>query len=419
MRAGSGEAAPCRPRWASPRLLRSLCRDPQIGKRVVPIIPDEGRTFGMDSLFKEFEIYASQGQKYEPVDHDLLLSYTEDTDGQILEEGITEAGSMASFIAAGTSYATRGVPMIPFYTFYSMFGFQRIGDLIWQAADIRARGFLLGATAGRTTLLGEGLQHQDGHSLLLASTVPAVQAYDPAFAYEVGRDRPVRHRAHVRRPSRPTPSATSSTTSRSTTRTTRCRRSSPSGPTSSKQVPCAASTAGRAAPEGPSKRATILFSGIAHGAARAAVAELAEHYDVGRRAVVGDLVQEAPRGGAVRRALEPPAPVAGAARAARDAACSMQSQGPITAVTDFMKIVPEQIARFVPDGRPFTVLGTDGMGRSDTREALRRFFEIDMGHVVVGVLTGLLESGQVDSGAVDDAIKRYDIDPDASEPFHV
>ena len=137
-------------------------KDPEIGQRIVPIAPDEYRTFGMDSLFRELKIYASQGQKYEPVDHDLLLSYTEATDGQILEEGITEAGSMASFIAAGTSYSTRGVPVIPFYTFYSMFGFQRVGDLIWQAADIRARGFLMAATAGRTTLMGEGLQHQDG-----------------------------------------------------------------------------------------------------------------------------------------------------------------------------------------------------------------------------------------------------------------
>jgi pyruvate dehydrogenase E1 component len=185
MRAGSGNQA-VSTTMGFTRLLRSLCRDAEMGARVVPIIPDEGRTFGMDSLFKELEIYASQGQKYEPVDHDLLLSYTEDSDGQILEEGITEAGSMASFIAASTSYATRGVPMLPFYTFYSMFGFQRVGDLIWQAADIRSRGFLLGATAGRTTLLGEGLQHQDGHSLVLASTVPPVQAYDPAFAYEVG-----------------------------------------------------------------------------------------------------------------------------------------------------------------------------------------------------------------------------------------
>ena len=167
------------------RLLRSLARDKQIGPRIVPIIPDEARTFGMDALFRELKIYAALGQKYEPVDHDLLLSYTESNNGQILEEGISEAGSMASFIAAGTSYAHRGVPMVPFYTFYSMFGFQRVGDLIWQAADARARGFLLGATAGRTTLLGEGLQHQDGHSLVLSSTVPPCQAYDPAFAYEV------------------------------------------------------------------------------------------------------------------------------------------------------------------------------------------------------------------------------------------
>ena len=185
MKAGSGEME-VSTTMGFTRLLRSLCRDDDAGERVVPIIPDEARTFGMDALFRELEIYASQGQKYEPVDHDLLLSYTEDSDGQILEEGITEAGSMASFIAAGTSYATRGVPMIPFYTFYSMFGFQRVGDLVWQAADIRARGFMMAATAGRTTLLGEGLQHQDGHSLVLASTVPSVQAYDPAFAYEVG-----------------------------------------------------------------------------------------------------------------------------------------------------------------------------------------------------------------------------------------
>ena len=184
LRGGSGKQA-ASTTMGFTRLLRGLARDEKFGPHVVPIIPDEARTFGMDALFRELKIYASEGQKYEPVDHDLLLSYTEATDGQILEEGITEAGSMASFIAAGTAYATRGVPMVPFYTFYSMFGFQRVGDLIWQAADARTRGFLLGATAGRTTLLGEGLQHQDGHSLVLASTVPACQAYDPAFAYEV------------------------------------------------------------------------------------------------------------------------------------------------------------------------------------------------------------------------------------------
>jgi pyruvate dehydrogenase E1 component len=159
MRAGSGNQE-VSTTMGFTRLLRGLCRDERIGKRIVPIIPDEARTFGMDALFRELHIYAAQGQKYESVDHDLLLSYSESTKGQILEEGITEAGSMSSFIAAGTSYATRGVPMVPFYTFYSMFGFQRVGDLIWQAADMRARGFLMAATAGRTTLLGEGLQHR-------------------------------------------------------------------------------------------------------------------------------------------------------------------------------------------------------------------------------------------------------------------
>ncbi|MBT8239858.1 MAG: pyruvate dehydrogenase (acetyl-transferring), homodimeric type, partial [Acidimicrobiia bacterium] len=166
-------------------MLREMMRSEGFGERVVPIIPDEARTFGMDSMFREFEIYAPFGQMYEPVDHELLLSYTEDSDGQILEEGITEAGATASWIAAGSSYAHQGVPMVPFYTFYSMFGFQRVGDLIWAAADARVRGFLMGATAGRTTLMGEGLQHQDGHSHVLSSTVPACQSYDPAFAYEL------------------------------------------------------------------------------------------------------------------------------------------------------------------------------------------------------------------------------------------
>src|SRR5438876_12201546 len=167
------------------RLVRDLMRDPNVGRRVVPIIPDEARTFGMESLFPQFKIYAPHGQLYEPVDAALLLAYVEAKDGQILEEGITEAGSMASFTAAGTSYATHEEPMIPFFSFYSMFGFQRIGDLIWSAGDQRTRGFLLGATHGRTTLNGEGLQHQDGHSLLLATTNPACLAYDPAYAYEV------------------------------------------------------------------------------------------------------------------------------------------------------------------------------------------------------------------------------------------
>ena len=259
------------------RLLRNLARDEKFGARVVPIIPDEARTFGMDALFREFKIYASHGQKYDPVDAELLLSYAESKDGQILEEGITEAGSMASFTAAGTAYATRGVPMVPFFMFYSMFGFQRVGDLIWAAADARARGFLLGATAGRTTLLGEGLQHQDGHSLLLASTIPSCEAYDPAFAYEMaaiirhGIDRMYGpdalspgnavfyyltfYNENYVQPAMPDDDGVDDGIIRGLYKWAD-------------------------APTGPKRRATILFSGSAQGAARQAQADLAEHFDV-------------------------------------------------------------------------------------------------------------------------------------------
>ncbi|MDW3213547.1 MAG: pyruvate dehydrogenase (acetyl-transferring), homodimeric type [Ilumatobacteraceae bacterium] len=418
MRAGSGKQE-VSTTMGFTRLLRNLCRDENVGKRIVPIIPDEARTFGMDALFRELEIYASQGQKYEPVDHDLLLSYAEDSDGQILEEGITEAGSMSSFIAAGTSYATRGVPMIPFYTFYSMFGFQRVGDLVWQAADIRTRGFMMAATAGRTTLLGEGLQHQDGHGLVLASTVPAVQAYDPAFAYEVGAivragiermygarsrenggdlDPDVMYYINLYNENYVMPELPDD-------RVAEIEEGAVRGLYRFAE-----------APEGPSKRATILFSGISHAAARAAADQLAEHYDVGAElwsATSYKALREEAMAVERRNRLHPTEQP----EVPEVTQLLSQSSGPITAVSDFMKIVPEQIARFVPDDRPFEILGTDGMGRSDTREALRRFFEIDMGNVVVSVLTGLMQSGEVDAATVADAIKRYDIDPDAVDPF--
>lgn len=395
------------------RLLRGLCRDDKIGSRIVPIMPDEARTFGMDSLFREFNIYASQGQKYEPVDHDLLLSYSESKQGQILEEGITEAGSLASFTAAGTSYATRGVPMVPFYTFYSMFGFQRVGDLIWQAADMRTRGFLMGATAGRTTLLGEGLQHQDGHSLVLASTVPAVQAYDPAFAYEVsaivkaGLDRmygggspewtDVFYYINLYNENYEMPAI-------------------PDGENVAEGI-IEGLYKWAPAPEGPAISATILFSGTAHTAAREAAADLAEHYDVAAElwsATSYKALREEAMAAQRWNRLHP----SQEQRVPRVAQILSDSEGPITAVSDFMALVPEQVQRFLP-GRTFVPLGTDGMGRSDTREALRRHFEIDTGHVVVGVLSGLLADGRVDASVVENAIKRYDIDPDAIDPFIV
>jgi pyruvate dehydrogenase E1 component len=395
------------------RLLRGLCRDEKIGQRIVPIVPDEARTFGMDALFRELKIYASQGQKYEPVDHDLLLSYSESTKGQILEEGITEAGSMSSFTAAGTAYATRGVPMIPFYSFYSMFGFQRVGDLIWQAADMRTRGFLMGATAGRTTLLGEGLQHQDGHSLVLASTVPAVQAYDPAFAYELGAI----VNAGIRR---------------------MYGGGSPDHTdvfyyitlyNENYEMPALPEQEGieeaiveglykfADAPDGTEHRATMLFSGSAHTAAREAAAELAEHYSIGAELwsatsykALREEGLEAERWNRLHPSQTPRVP--------RVAQILADSQGPITAVSDFMAIVPEQVQGFLPD-RTFVSLGTDGVGRSDTREALRRFFEIDTGNVVVGVLSGLLREGAIDASVVDDAIARYDIDTEAIDPYHI
>ena len=393
------------------RLLRNLCRDDNIGPRVVPIVPDEARTFGMDALFRELKIYASQGQKYEPVDHDLLLSYSESAKGQILEEGITEAGATSSFIAAATSYATRGVPMLPFYTFYSMFGFQRVGDLLWQAADMRARGFLLGATAGRTTLLGEGLQHQDGHSLVLASTVPAVQAYDPAFAYEVGA---IVQAGIERMYGDGHPDETDVFYYLTLYNENYVMPELPAVDGIAERIVEGLYRFAEA-PEGPSKRATILFSGSAQGAARQAVDELAEHYDVAAELwsatsykALREEALSAERSNRLHPSQEPRVP--------RVAQILADSTGPITAVTDFMTAVPDQVQRFVPD-RTFTTLGTDGMGRSDTREALRHYFEIDTGNVVVATLWGLCREGAVDASVVQDAIARYDIDPDAADPF--
>jgi pyruvate dehydrogenase E1 component len=396
------------------RLLRNLARDEKFGPRVVPIIPDEARTFGMDALFREFKIYASQGQKYDPVDAQLLLSYTESKDGQILEEGITEAGSMSSFTAAGTAYATRGVPMIPFFTFYSMFGFQRVGDLIWAAADARARGFLLGATAGRTTLLGEGLQHQDGHSLLLASTVPTCEAYDPAFAYEMAAI----IRRGIDRMYGPDALAPGNDVFYYLTLYNE-NYVQPAKPTTKGIDDAIISGLYKwaDAPKGPKRRATILFSGSAQGAARQAQADLAEHFDVAAElwsaTSFKKLREEAlsvERWNRLHPDDEPRTPYVHSQLSS--------SKGPIVAVTDFLKAVPDQIARWIPDQHQYIPLGTDGFGRSDTRDALRRFFETDAGHVAVAVLKGLCDdgSGKTTSEDVAKAIAHYQIDTDAPDP---
>jgi pyruvate dehydrogenase E1 component len=388
------------------RLIRSLARTEGFGSHVVPIVPDEARTFGMDSLFRELKIYASRGQLYEPVDAAMLLSYAESQDGQILEEGITEAGALASWTAAGTSYATRGVPMVPFFIFYSMFGFQRVGDLIWSASDARVRGFLLGATAGRTTLAGEGLQHQDGHSLVLATTVPVCQAYDPAFAYELGTI--VRHGLDRMYGDNPEDVFYYLTAYNE-------NYSQPARPDGVEQGIVDGLYRWAPAPDGTSQDVSILFSGTANLAAREARAELAQHYGVGAElwsATSYKRLREDALETERWNRLHPTSD----ARVPLVTRLLSQSTGPIVAVTDFMTMVPDQVAKWVD--RDYITLGTDGYGRSDSRHALRHFFETDTGHIVVSALSGLVRTGRVQPNAVTDALTRYDIDPEAADPAH-
>lgn len=385
------------------QLLRRLLREPGLGPRIVPIIPDEARTFGMESLFREHGIYAAKGQLYEPVDHNLILRYREARDGQILEEGITEAGSMASFTAAGTAYSTHGLTMVPFYIFYSMFGFQRVGDLVWAFGDQRGRGFLLGATAGRTTLQGEGLQHSDGHSPLLFSVVPNVRVYDPAFACELaviirdGLRRMVAegedtfyyltlYNENYAMP--PLPDGAEEGILRGLYRVRPARGAG--GPT-----------------------VQLLGSGpLLREALRAA--ELLEDGFGVDAAVWSATSYQQLRADTLAcerwnrlHPLEPP----------RVPYVSQQlggQPGPVIAVSDFVKAVPDQVARWVPEG--LVPLGTDGYGLSDTRLALRRHFEIDAEHVAVAALAELARRGAYPPEAAAAAIARLGLDPDAADP---
>jgi pyruvate dehydrogenase E1 component len=405
LRDGSGSQA-VSTTMAFGRILRNLLRDKGMGARVVPIIPDEARTFGMDALFPEVKIYAPFGQRYEPVDAHLMLSYQESQQGQILEEGITEAGSMASFTAAGTAYSTHGTPMVPFFIFYSMFGFQRVGDLIWAFGDVRGRGFLCGATAGRTTLQGEGLQHCDGHSLVLSSTVPNLAAYDAAFAYELAvivedglrrmyGEEPedvfyylTLYNGNYVMPAMPEGEGVEEGIRRG------IYRFSPG------------SDRGR-------RRATILFSGSAQGAAREAQELLSEHHDVAAELwsatsykALREEALEAERWNRLHPTETPRTPYV--------TQVLSEAEGPFVAITDFMKAVPDQVARWIPG--PLLPLGTDGYGRSDTTENLRRHFETDAAHLVVAVLQSLAAAGEAKSEEVADAIARYGLDPEAPDP---
>ncbi|HYC24089.1 MAG TPA: pyruvate dehydrogenase (acetyl-transferring), homodimeric type [Candidatus Bathyarchaeia archaeon] len=384
-------------------LLRRLMSDDKIGRLIVPIVPDEARTFGMDSLFRRFGIYSQQGQRYEPVDSDIVAFYREATDGQLLEEGITEAGSMASFTAAGTAYAANGVNTIPFFLFYSMFGFQRIGDLIWQHADARGKGFLIGATAGRTTLAGEGLQHQDGHSHVLASVVPTLRAYDPAYAYEIAVivEDGIR-RMYVDR---------EDTFYYITVMNEAYAQ--PAMPEGVEEGILRGLYKLRSAPDpalGP--RVHLFGSGAILREALRAQELLTER---GVAAEVWSVTSYS----ALRRdalaaerwnmlhPLEPP-------RAPYIREVLQAEPWPIIAATDYMKLVADQIAPFVPDG--LHALGTDGFGRSETREALRRFFEVDAECICVAALAELARRDEIDAARVQQAIDELGIDPDKLEP---
>jgi len=385
------------------RLLSMLLRDKGIGRQIVPIIPDEARTFGLDALFREIGIYSPRGQLYEPVDSKSLLYYHEAKDGQILEEGITEAGSMASFVAAGTSYATHGRYMIPFYIYYSMFGFQRIGDLMWLAGDIKAKGFLLGATAGRTTLNGEGLQHQDGHSLILSSTIPTLLTYDPAFSYELA----VIIAEGLRRMYVEGEDIFYYLTLYNE------NYGMPPMPEGAEQGILKGLYKFKDGPEKKKLKAHIFGSGPLIRQALRAQQILAENFDVCAD-VWSATSYKLLRNDALRARRWNMLHPAETPRKSYLESLLENQEGVFVAVSDNLKIVPDQIAPWVPGG--LTTLGTDGFGRSDTRERLRRFFEVDAELTVIATLHALAEKGQLDRRTVERAIKELGVDPEKACP---
>ena len=384
------------------RLLSALVKDKQIGKFVVPIIADEARTFGMEGMFRQLGIYSHVGQLYEPVDIEQVMYYREDKKGQILEEGINEAGSISSWMAAGTSYSNHGLYMIPFYIFYSMFGFQRVGDLAWASGDMQAKGFLLGGTAGRTTLAGEGLQHQDGHSHMHASTIPNCVAYDPTYAYELaviihdGLERmyqdqePIFYYITVMNENYPHPPL-------------------PKG------VEDGILKGMYLLKEGAKKKTKVqlLGSGTILREAIAASALLAQDFGVDADIwSVTSFTELRREGMAVQRwnMLHPEKKP----RMSYVELSLKDRKGPVIAATDSMKIYADQIRAFVP-GR-YTVLGTDGFGRSEGRKKLREFFEVNSAYIAVAALKALADEGQIDASKVTEAIKKYNIDPEKPNP---
>jgi len=384
------------------KLLTVLLKSQEIGKRVVPIIPDEARTFGMESLFRQFGIYASGGQLYKPHDADMFLYYKEQQDGQILEEGITEAGSMASFTAAGTAYSNHQIEMIPFFIYYSMFGFQRVGDLIWAFADARGKGFLMGGTAGRTTLSGEGLQHQDGHSLVLASTVPTCAAYDPAYAYEIA----VIVQDGIRRMYQEQEDRFYYLTLYNE------NYAMPAMPEGAAEGILKGIYKFKAAASGKAKLQLFGSGPILNEAVRAQQI-LAEKYgveaDVWSVTSYNELRREALRAERWNR-LHPDQ----AERVPHILSALQGAKGPIVAATDYMKVVPDQIAPWLP-GRMVT-LGTDGFGRSENREYLRKHFEVNAESIAAAALSRLARDGAFDAKKAAKAYGELGVDTERADP---
>jgi pyruvate dehydrogenase E1 component len=390
------------------RILSTILRDKKIGKLVVPIVPDESRTFGMEGMFRQLGIYSHVGQLYTPQDADQLMFYKEDKKGQVLEEGINEAGAMSSWIAAATSYSTNGVPMIPFYIFYSMFGFQRIGDLAWAAGDMRARGFLLGGTAGRTTLNGEGLQHEDGHSHVLASTIPNCVSYDPTFGYELAviiqdgmrrmyqEQEDVYYYITVMNENYPHPAL-------------------PEGVEKGILKGMYLFSEGKGRKNQP--RVQLLGSGTILLEVIAGAELLQKDFGIAADIWSVTSFNELRRDGLDTQRWNTLHPEA-EPRLSHVEQCLKDRAGPVVAATDYMKIFADQIRAFLPTHN-FLALGTDGFGRSDTRKQLRKFFEVDRHYVAVTALKALADQEAVPRAKVTEAIKKYGIDPEKPNPVTV
>jgi pyruvate dehydrogenase E1 component len=395
------------------RILNTIVRDKNIGKLVVPIVPDESRTFGMEGMFRQLGIYSSVGQLYTPQDADQLMYYKEDKNGQILQEGINEAGALCSWIAAATSYSTHNRPMIPFYIFYSMFGFQRVGDLTWAAGDMRARGFLLGGTSGRTTLNGEGLQHEDGHSHVLASTVPNCVSYDPTFAYEVA----VIIQDGLRRMYRDQEDVYYYITVMNE------NYAHPAMPQGAEQGILRGmyrlSSAEKASKASKNKLKVQLMGCGSILREVIAGAELLEK-DFGVSADIWSVTSfnELRRDGVATARWNLLHPDAAPKRSYVEQ-CLQDHAGPVIAATDYMKVFADQIRAYLPQPAQFSVLGTDGFGRSDTRRSLRGHFEVDRRYVAVAALKALADQEALPQKKVVEAIRQYGVDPDKPNPAKI